>query len=117
MTASIHELVDRWEAKRAEWARLHAQVDGAALAGEVLRDLAELEEAEPVLSLAEAARRTGYSPDHLSRLVREGALPNHGRKGAPRVKLSECPAKPALRKVPGYPYNPTADARPLGIRR
>lgn len=117
MSASIRELVDRWEAKKAEWARLRAQVDGAALADEVLHDLASLEEAEPVLSLAEAAKRTGYSPDHLSRLVRDGALANYGRKGAPRVKLSECPAKPALRKSYAPAYNATADARALGTRR
>lgn len=37
------------------------------------------------LTLKEAANQTGYSVDHLGRMVREGKIPNTGRKGAPRV--------------------------------
>jgi hypothetical protein len=117
MSAGVGEMIARWEARRAELARLHAQVDGAAIADDVLRDLAALEAAEAPVSLVEAALRTGYTADHLSRLVRDGALANHGRKGAPRVKLSECPTKPGLRGPYAPAYNPNADARSLGTRR
>ena len=59
---------------------------------------AELEEAwrrkdEPILTLAEAARESGYSADHLSHLVREGKIPNAGRFGAPRIALRDLPRK------------------------
>lgn len=117
VTVTVDQLVDRWEAKKAEWARLHVQVDGAALADEVLRDLASLSDSEPAVSLAAAAARTGYTADHLSRLIKAGSLTNYGRKHAPRVRLSECPTKPALTRPPAYPYNPDADARSLGARR
>jgi hypothetical protein len=47
------------------------------------------------LSLGEAAAETGYSADHLGRLVRQGRIPNAGRKNAPRVLRSDLPRKPA----------------------
>src|SRR5207247_9943722 len=37
------------------------------------------EHAEERLTLAEASARSGYSQDHLARLIREGRLPNAGR--------------------------------------
>lgn len=46
------------------------------------------------LTLAEAARESGYSTDQLSRLIREGKLVNVGRKGAPRVRRGDLPKKP-----------------------
>lgn len=58
----------------------------------------ELEQAlrstsDETLSLVEAARLSGYSPDHLGSLVREGKLHNSGRKNAPRIKRSDLPIK------------------------
>lgn len=56
---------------------------------------------DELLSLTDAASRCGYSADHLGALVREGKLANHGRKNAPRVRLSELPRKPgALTTTP-----------------
>ena len=43
---------------------------------------------ETTLSLTEAARESGYSADHLGRLVRDGKIPNTGRPGAPRIARS-----------------------------
>lgn len=116
-SASVADLIDRWEKRRAALARLSAQVDGAALASDILADLAGLAESEQPVSLAAAAASTGYSPDHLARLVRSGTLPNYGRKHAPRVKLSECPSKPVLRSRTGSAYDLTTDARSLVARR
>lgn len=48
---------------------------------------------EELLTLTEAAKATGYSRGHLGRLVRQGKIPNHGRKHAPRVRLSDLPKK------------------------
>ncbi len=62
------------------------------LAGELEEALADSGGA--LLTLAEASRRSGYSDDHLRRLMREGVLHNYGRKGAPRVQEAQLPRKP-----------------------
>ena len=43
--------------------------------------------------LVEAARESGYSADHLGRLVRDGKIPNAGRPGAPRIARRDLPRK------------------------
>ena len=48
-------------------------------------------EGEVILNLQEAAEESGYSPDHLGRLVREGRIPNAGRPGAPRIARRDIP--------------------------
>ena len=52
-----------------------------------------VERDETTFSLVEAARESGYSPDHLGRLVRDGKIPNAGRPGAPRIALKDLPRK------------------------
>ncbi len=52
-----------------------------------------MERGETTLSLTDAARESGYSADHLGRLVRDGKIPNAGRPGAPRIALSHLPRK------------------------
>ena len=39
------------------------------------------------------SRESGYSADHLGRLVRDGKIPNAGRPGAPRIARSHLPRK------------------------
>jgi hypothetical protein len=46
------------------------------------------------LTIARAAAESGYSADHLERLLRDGRLPNVGRKHAPRVRRVDLPRKP-----------------------
>lgn len=65
---------------------------------------------EETLTLSEAAERSGYSADHLSRLIRHGKLPNAGRKGAPRIRRADVPTKP------GY-VAPTSPNAELGIEQ
>ena len=77
---------------------------------------AELEAAlrrrnETTLTLTDASRESGYSADHLGRLVRDGKIPNAGRPGAPRIARGDLPhkagalaesrlaARPSLREV------------------
>ena len=48
---------------------------------------------ETTLSLVEAARESGYSRDHLGRLVRDGKIPNAGRPNAPRIARKHLPRK------------------------
>jgi len=80
-----------------EWKRLGAHVDGAAVADEVLADLALLEQFEndEILSLEAASTVSGYSRDHIARLIRQGRIPNAGRPNAPRVRRRDLPRKAA----------------------
>lgn len=53
------------------------------------------------LTLAQAARESGYSPEHLGRFVRLGRIPNAGRPHAPRIRRADIPHKPGvLRPAP-----------------
>lgn len=74
---------------------------------------------EELLTLPEAARRAGMSEDHLGRLLREGKVPNAGRKGRPRVRAADLPRR--TRRAFATPvrgaYDPSADARALRSRR
>lgn len=91
-------------------------VNGADLCAEVLADFQAVmaTQADAVLSLPEVAARSGYSVEHLGRLVREGRVPNAGRKGSPRLRVRDLPRKPPA-LVPSGPqvYDPDADARAL----
>ena len=65
-----------------------------------------IEKDEITFSLTEAARESGYSADHLGRLVRDGKIPNAGRPGAPRIarghlpRKAQAPAEPRLAEKP-----------------
>ena len=112
---SGRELVDRLRARAEEFRRLDAHVDGAKLIEEILVDL------EPVVNgagaethtIAQAAKLSGYSEDHIRRLIRTGKLRNVGKPGAPRVLASELPRKPGVRvaDADGEKYSPSSDAR------
>ena len=61
---------------------------------------------QPLVRCPEAARRSGYSADHLGRLVRDGKIPNAGRPGAPSIarrglpRKASAPAEPRLAETP-----------------
>lgn len=94
---SPQELSSRWR-EEAALLRLHRHERDATWledrAEELERALTETE-SRPV-SLVEAAHISGYSPDHLGRLVREGKLLNLGRPNAPKVRICDLPRKPKL---------------------
>ena len=101
---------------------LRSQVDAAALIREVVASIRSIREASlnELVSLTEAAERTGHSPDHIGRLVREGKVPNAGRKNAPRVRVRDLLThlKPKLlAPFPSTTYDPGTDARSLRVRR
>lgn len=76
-------------------------------------------EADRVLTLKQASDISGYDRDHLARLIREGKLPNAGRKGAPRIRASDVPRKPTRSgaSMGKRSYDPVADARNILSRR
>jgi len=53
------------------------------------------------LTLAEAAKQSGYSVDHLARLVRAGRIPNSGRPHTPRIRRSDLPQKVGALRTTG----------------
>ena len=55
-----------------------------------------VERDETTFSLVEAARESGYTADHLGRLVRDGKIPNAGRPGAPRIAIKDLPRKASM---------------------
>lgn len=86
-----------WRSK-AELFRDHEEVS-LAIAYETCA--AALEEAlasegDVALTLNEAAEESGYSAEHLGRLVRDGKIPNAGRLGAPRIACRDLPRKPDM---------------------
>ena len=110
---------------RAASLRQWAADEGAAKVYEHVAD--ELEEIirrgeDHALTLAEAARETGYSGEHLGRLIREGKITNAGRKNVPRIRRGDLPHKvrqtgPQIAGHGTKRYDPDADARSLLSRR
>jgi len=86
---------ERWTARRNELAALCASVPGATLCELVLADIATLmtQLGGQRLTLTEAARWSGYSREHLGRLVAKGTIPNAGRPNAPRIRVADLPRK------------------------
>ena len=102
--ASVESLLDAW-LKQAEALRRYG---GENLAVVLERCADELEVTirerdETTLTLTSAARESGYTREHLGRLVRDGKIPNAGRPGAPRIARRHLPRK---RHDPESPTSP-----------
>jgi hypothetical protein len=120
MTPVEKEVEDRWVARRDEFQRLRVSVDGVSLCDEVIADLERLREERDTkkLTLSEAATLSGYSREHLARLIRSGKLANAGRKHSPRVVAADLPRRPrAIAIALSGSYDPSTDARSLRVRR
>ena len=113
------EFSAKWETEQAAGLRSRTRVSSLDLMaqwqanGKVLRSFGATSQAEAVercameleqaladeegelLSLQQAARISGYSADHLGRLIRQGLLRNDGRPRAPRVRRGDLPRKAA----------------------
>jgi hypothetical protein len=114
----VTELPARWRARAEEYRRYSPSAANAWEEAAIELEHGLGAEAARVLTLREAADRSGYTSDHLRRLIRHGQLPNVGRKGAPRVRLGDLPIKPRQfdeRSDAGY--DPVADARRVTARR
>lgn len=125
-TAPLDALRTRWRTRRDEFERFRAAVDGATLCDEFLAELESAIQArdDECLALRDASTVSGYTVDHLARLIRQGRLPNSGRRGAPRIRVRDIPVRPgrktrsnddAISDTRGY--DPRTDARALSNRR
>lgn len=115
------ELVTKWESRLREFEHYEAIVSGAKLCREFLQDVTAVRSTtdDELLSLAQAAALGGYSVDGLARLVRQGKVPNQGRRGSPLIRRADVPIRPGRRIAAsdsGH-YDPAADARKLVGRR
>lgn len=115
------EFVRRWEGRLQAFEQFGAQVDGSRLCREVLAEFADVvaHRNDEALNLRKAARESGYSVDHLGRLLSEGQLPNAGRPNAPRIRRGDLPRKPGhgVAEAGSQRYDPASDARTLSERR
>ncbi len=112
------ELAAAWR-RRAELLAQYGDPNSARLwrlAADEL-DAMVASEREVPLTLHEAAKRTGYTVDHLAERIRRGELPNAGRKGAPRLRVCDLPA-PKRSAAPRAPSSSpaTVDVLELGRR-
>jgi hypothetical protein len=114
------DLITRWETLREAYAQAGAWVEGTRIIDAFLADIDAVsgQTAGTLLTLREAAALSGYSVEHLGRLIRQGALPNAGKHHAPRIRLADLPQRPGhfARSAKGS-YDVVTDARSLGVRR
>jgi hypothetical protein len=106
---TLANLVPAWR-ERAEGLAPYAPAAAVAFseAAKELEEALAKSQAEE-LTLEEAAAESGYSADHLGRLLADGTIPNAGRKHAPRILRRDLPRKP---KPPEGPK--LAEAAPGG---
>lgn len=91
-----HPLVAEWR-KEAELYERRGLTSHAAMARSFADDLEnhEREHALELLTVAQAAEESGYTPPHIRRLVEEGRIPNAGEEYSPRVRRCDLPKKPS----------------------
>lgn len=101
----VVELVAKWQ-KEADLQRHRGQEAEATRTESFIVDLTAAEAGffTEVLNLREASRESGYSGDHLGRMVRDGKIPNVGRRNAPKVLRKDLP-----RKAPLSPITPVRE--------
>lgn len=100
----LRDLADTWE-EEAETLRgrgAHRQAEALESAAEDLQKRISYWTKKP-LSPAKAATESGYTADHIRRLIREGKVPNAGDESSPRIERRHVPRKPghALGNVSG----------------
>jgi hypothetical protein len=112
----FNRLAREWR-EQAEALQRWGAVNQAKVLERCAQDLEERLSAaqEDVLTLQAASKESGYTAEHLGRLVREGSLPNAGRKHAPRIQRSSLPRRVARDAAQGY--DPAADALSLLSQR
>jgi len=109
---SFAEFLAKWRAERKRLTRYASRVDPGPLLDDILRDAeaALAAPADTLLTVEEAAAESGYSSDHLCRLVRQGAIPDlrlPGRRGRIYIRRRDLPVRP------GRPHTGGADVHEL----
>ncbi len=98
---SLDRLISQWRDEAETFRRR-----GVAAHATLLESCAdELESAleqkhDELLNLTEAARVSGYSREHLGRLLKDGKIPNAGQPSAPKIRRGNLPTKSAKLRLP-----------------
>ena len=102
MPPLLAHLPEEWRTLAAQQRRFGAEAQARILeyCADELWTLLHAAEDE-LLPLHRAAEESGYTADHLSRLIREGKLPNAGRKARPLIRRKDLPIKPARQLTSG----------------
>ena len=100
----LHAFFYRWQEEASRFEAIEGTARANLLIWLILADLTEAltTVSERLLTLQEAAVESGYSKAHLSRLVREGTVPDHrphGGRGRLSFRKAELPIKPG--RLPG----------------
>ena len=113
--SAVQQCVAELRAKATEFrdvfgdeGRAHALEWAARMVEQALRS-----ESDELLTLPEASEISGYHPDSLARMVRDGQIPDlrpPKSKGMIRIRRGDLPIKP------GRPHTPSADVRELASR-
>ena len=113
--SAVQQCVAELRAKATEFrdvfgdeGRAHALEWAARMVEQALRS-----ESDELLTLPEASEISGYHPDSLGRMVRDGQIPDlrpPGSKGMIRIRRGDLPVKPSK------PHTPSADVRELASR-
>ena len=111
----VQQSVTKLRAKAAEFREVFGD-EGRALTLEwAAREVEQALRAETdeLLTLTEASEISGYHPDSLARMVRDGQIPDlrpPKSKGMIRIRRGDLPIKP------GKEHTPSADVRELASR-
>jgi len=93
---NLRPLTERWreEAQRLRTLEAHGQAAALEQAAKEL-DAAITKSESELLTIRQAAEESGFSEEHLRRLVREGALPceRNGSRGRLKVRRGDLPRK------------------------
>lgn len=98
----LFELATAWREEAIRLRDRYADERGARILAVVADELTDaLNDIDSeLLNLEQAAAESGYSADHLGRLIRQGKIPNAGRKNAPKIRRGDLPRKRVLRQRP-----------------
>lgn len=98
-SAALRDLLERWRGLVGTWKAWGLYGDTTRVLERCITELevAVRQQHDEPLTLAAAARESGYSENHLGRLIREGRIPNAGRLHAPAIRRGDLPRKPTAR--------------------
>ena len=93
---SLEALAARWKSEADTVEQRYGDGTTAKLLRTLAAELTETlrEEADELLTLAEAADASGYASDTLRHRLSNGSIPNAGVSGKPRVRRGDLPTKP-----------------------